>query len=231
MGRPLVGWSDSWYAERVSKRIKTGLTADETTSMIEAAAFARSQGWMPTKFITIRLAPDGVTLPKGVAQERVRAFLKHARDWLRYHEVDLVHVWVIENASRLGTIHQHVHMLAYCPEHLYAGWQRHQRGWMKAAGIPWRKDAIKTEPAGQSLVQFKGLLRYFGKGLEDGTWREHLRIEDRGPQGLVIGKRRGCSQNIGDLARARHYAALNARGIPAPRGGRWHPTTVQRVEA
>lgn len=25
--------------------------------------------------------------------------------------------------------------------------------------------------------------------------------------------------------------ALNARGIPAPRGGRWHPTTVQRVEA
>ena len=24
--------------------------------------------------------------------------------------------------------------------------------------------------------------------------------------------------------------ALNARGVPAPRGGRWHPTTVQRVE-
>jgi len=24
--------------------------------------------------------------------------------------------------------------------------------------------------------------------------------------------------------------ALNARGVPAPRGGRWHPTSVQRVE-
>ena len=87
------------------------------------------------------------------------------------------------------------------------------RRWMTAAGIPWRKDAIETTKPVETLDQLKGVLRYMCKSLEEATWREHLRIEDRGPQGLVIGKRRGCSQNIGATARARHHQALRAKAI------------------
>jgi DNA invertase Pin-like site-specific DNA recombinase len=45
---------------------------------------------------------------------------------------------------------------------------------------------------------------------------------------------RELSETVGDLKAegngVREIAtALNARGVPAPRGGRWHPTSVQRL--
>ncbi len=84
---------------------------------------------------------------------------------------------------------------------------------MKAAGIPWAKAAIKTDPNVRSIDQLKGVLRYMAKSLEDEDWRKALGIEWRGSQGVVIGRRRSISENIGATARARHHQALRARAI------------------
>jgi hypothetical protein len=189
------------------RRPTTGLVPDKVFDMIEAASFAWGQGWTPMRFITIRLAEPNERLPDGVAQKRVRDFLKHAGDWMRYHGASLVYVWVIEDNPR-----PHVHILVHCPAHLRAGWAILQRSWMKAAGIPWAKAAIKTDPNVRSIDQLKGVLRYMAKGLEDEDWRKALGIEWRGSQGVVIGRRRSISENIGATARQRYYS--DARELP-----------------
>jgi len=141
-------------------------------------------------------------------------FLQLASAWVRSQGGDWAFVWVRENGPEKG---EHVHILMRIPPALAKGFRRRQAGWIKACGAVRRLGVTHSERIGLSLshadqtgyggetyrLNLAEVLDYVLKGAGDDA-RKKLGLRRREPGGVIVGKRCGTSQNIGEKARGEH---------------------------
>lgn len=132
-------------------------------------------------------------------------FLKLYGDYLRRHGVGPAYIWVREGGAAKG---EHVHILAHAPPGIHVA--RRQRAWLTQCGAAWRLGVLNSRPVGRTYADawqapdgyeanLETALRYVLKGGESQTCGR-LGM-DHAPQGRLIGKRCGVSQNLGAAAR------------------------------
>jgi hypothetical protein len=143
-------------------------------------------------------------------------FLQLASAWVRSQGGEWAFVWVRENGPEKG---EHVHILMRIPPALADGFRRRQAGWIKACGAVRRAGVTFSRTIGRTLAHadetgyagddYRGnlaeALGYLLKGAGDDA-REKLGLRRREPGGVIVGKRCGTSQNIGEAARRRWIA-------------------------
>lgn len=193
---------------RASRRTKA-ISEAAAGRLLKAAHYAAAAGMPLNRFTTVHWQKAGVA--DGLAA--TGRFLKLAGDWIRSRGGRFAWIWVREGGSEKG---EHVHILLHLPPHLAGGFNRRQRGWLKACGAAWRAGVILSPPIGRCLAHaYQGelagrsyavnlgvVLDYVLKGA-DHRARESLGIRRREHGGEIVGKRCGVSQNIGAAARQR----------------------------
>lgn len=198
-------------------RQTSALSLAAAAGVLDAAAFARSIGLGFNRFLTIHWAAAGVSDDLAATAR----WLKLAGDWIRAHGGQVAYVWIRETGPGKGA---HVHILLHLPPDLADGFNRRQRGWMKACGAAWRAGVRFSRPIGRNLNHYAmgeidgrsydanlaEVLDYVLKGGDDAA-RERLGIGRQEPGGVITGKRCGVSQNIGPEARRMHFGT-NTRG-------------------
>lgn len=207
-------------ARNSASRTSDSITLDAAENLIAAAGHAERIGLPFTRFITIHWQAAGIV--DSDAAEATAAFIKLASDWLRTRGHKTGSLWVRENPEGKGS---HVHIAIHVPAGETLG--RMQRRWLRRIigklrnykkGSPdgrwrYRKGVIKTEPIGRSTraafsdpdgyrLNLENVLAYVLKGASPDAAAE-LRLKRLEPQGRIIGKRTGTSQNIGRAARSR----------------------------
>jgi hypothetical protein len=194
-------------ARNSKSRWSDGLAPGAVGGIIAAAYFAPQIGLPLNSFRTIHWEKAGVA--DGLAA--TGRFLKLARDWVRSQGGGFACVWVREGGEMKG---EHVHILMHVPPDLAPGFRRRLRGWLKACGAAWLRGVMFSRPVGRSLRHAMGgdvygetyaghlaaVVGYVVKGAEpDAAARFGLgRVE---PGGRIVGKRSGCSANLGPMAR------------------------------
>jgi hypothetical protein len=140
-------------------------------------------------------------------------FLQLASAWVRSQGGEWAFVWVRENGPKKG---EHVHILMRIPPALAKGFRRRQAGWIKACGAVRNEGVTHSVPIGWSLANadqtgyarehyernLAEVLDYVLKGAGKDA-RGKLGLRRREPSGVIVGKRCGTSQNIGEMARRR----------------------------
>jgi hypothetical protein len=151
---------------------------------------------------------------RGEVKNGLRAtvrFLELASAWVRSQGGEWTFVWVRENGPDKG---EHVHILMRIPPALAKGFRRRQAGWIKACGAVRRAGVTHSERIGLSLSNadqtgyarehyernLAEVLDYVLKGAGNDAQRK-LGLRRREPGGVIVGKRCGTSQNIGEGAR------------------------------
>lgn len=172
----------------------------------DAVLFACQADMPLNRFVTIHWDAAAVADD----QAATARYLKLAGDWVRVRGGVFAFIWVRESGEQKG---RHVHILMHLPPNLTLGFNRRQRGWLKACGAAWRAKVILTRPIGRSLqhalsggadyqTNLLELLDYVLKGADQAA-RAVLGIVRQKDGGLIQGKRCGFSQNLGPRARQR----------------------------
>lgn len=189
------------------------LDARQVGELIEAAKQATQIGCPLNRFISIHWELAGIEsweMPRAT-----RAFTDRLRKTLKRHGSETAWVYVHENSCGTGW---HCHFLAHVPPHLITHVQRLQRGWIKAiTGQSYRKGVISSSAVGRRVgletsnpelwsVNMVETLGYMLKAANDEARRKYGL--SRPPQrGMIVGKRCGTSQNIGQSARSKYCIA------------------------
>ena len=175
----------------------------------EAAWFALAIGLGFNRHTTIHWE-------RGRVKNGLRAtmrFLQLASSWVRSQGGEWAYVWVRENGPDKG---EHVHILMRIPPALAEGFRRRQAGWIKACGAVRKAGVTYSERIGLSLSHadqtgyggetyrkdLAAVVDYVLKGAGNES-RGKLGLRRREPGGVIVGKRCGTSQNIGEKARRR----------------------------
>lgn len=187
-------------ARNLASRRTTTLSEADARKIMEATERAVGAGLPFNRFVTLHWEKAGV----GDGLSATGRYLKLAGDWARSRGGRLAWVWVREGGWAKG---EHVHILMHLAPNLAAGFNRRQRGWLKACGAAWRRGVLRTRPIGYSLAHalnggddytanLRETLDYILKGVSAATG-ERLGIRRCEPSGELVGKRAGISQNIG----------------------------------
>ena len=177
---------------------------DAAARNVEAAVWWAVQAGLPlNRFWSIHWQLAGV----GDPLKATGRFLKLYGDYLRRNGVEPAYVWVREGGAAKG---EHVHILAHAPPVMHVA--RRQRGWLAQCGAAWRLGVLNSRPVGRTYAyawqapdayeaNLAMALRYVLKGGDSQTCGR-LGM-DHAPQGRLIGKRCGVSQNLGPAARSK----------------------------
>lgn len=194
-------------ARNRSTRESLELTAMQAAKLVAAAHHASAIGLPFTRLITIHWEAAGVPLASmAAATGRFTGLLAKA---LARRGSKTAWLWVHENGERKGG---HCHLLAHIRASDVPAIKRLQRRWLLSiTGRCYRRRVIKGDPIGRRLgleatnpallaENINSTLAYLLKGVAvDAPQAAALaRLQ---PGGRIIGKRCGCSQNIGNKAR------------------------------
>jgi len=195
------------YVSDVSSRRDTAILFHRAENLIQAAAFAATQGVPLNCFLTCK---------HGDKNGRIHSqLLRKIGEWQGYHIGRTAYVW-----AREATGGPHSHILLHIPAEKRALFQRRARRWVKELL------SVKRMPIGtlqvRSLrselnydIQLRNTVRYILKGSDEATRRF---IDCKRPQeGVVTGKRVGVSASLGVAERRKAGSVLpsGARRITA----------------
>jgi hypothetical protein len=186
----------------------------QAKGVLSATSAAISLGLFFNRHVTIHWARAGVSEER--ASEATTKYLTLARDWLRKQGEQFAYVYVREGRS--GT---HVHILMHVPPNLAPGFGWRQRGWIKKiAGCRYRRRIVKTRPIGKNTraawaarslygANLSKIVAYLLKGVSKEV-AEAIGLNWTSPQGRVVGKRVGWSENLGSKAISTRDAEVSA---------------------
>ena len=195
-----MGWGG---ARNRADRTSEYLTRRQCVGLIAAARRAESIGLPFNRHWTIHYERAGVA--EIDAARFIGRLLKLAGDYARRHHNKIAATWVRENGDGKGG---HVHMLL----HLAAGLNLRGRTshWVRLAGGTRCARVSRVRSIGHSLRSADNggedyqhnagaVLAYILKGADAETGAA-LGLERYGERGLIVGKRCGRTQNIGQRA-------------------------------
>jgi hypothetical protein len=197
---------NTWGGARNRRdRTSNNLSEKQVAELIEAAAFAFAIGRVFQRHWTVHYGLAGVDRRDGAR------FVGHLLDTVskqaRREGGAMTLLWVRECASGKG---EHVHILLHLPAGMSL--RNRTRRWIEAAGGAWRKGVSKVRIVGGRLSKVERssearqrenaekVLRYLLKAASEETGRS-LGLTRAGSSGLIVGKRWGCTQNIGPSRR------------------------------
>lgn len=199
-------------ARNRADRQSHALTAAQIGNLKAAERHADKIGFPFTRMISIHWQAAGVPLA-GMSKATGRYTDLMAKALAR-HGSGTAWLWTHENAP--GNRHDkggHCHLLAHVPADLVPVITRLQRGWLRRiTGQPYQKRVIHSEPIGGRLglevgnpdlhaVNLAVAFGYLCKGAPQAVLDSAGIDRAHAPDGRVIGKRCGTSQNIGATAR------------------------------
>lgn len=211
------------FADRRSQSIKSS-TAD---NLRQAARFASSVGLPLNRHMTINLEALGVADRQ--ATEAISSFMKSLREWLKRQGHVTACIWVRERSSHTGS---HLHLLFHLPPGVQLR-KRHLAILKRITGRRYKTGCVLTRSVrGASSAQgwelylsnIERVVEYALKGEMKG--RAGAFGQPRSPQGVIIGKRAGTSQNIGQAARQKSGWAGGGGGRSKPLYARAVPLTI-----
>lgn len=190
----------------------------QAQNIMTAAAFSLAIGKPLTRHWTVRLERQGIS-DKG-AVEAIGRLLTLLRDHVRKTTGgEIAYIWERENAPTIGS---HVHILLHLPAGYALRGHRSRRWLERISGKPYKTGASLTKRIGGTakahernpefyLANLMAVVAYGIKGTAADA-AAMLELELVKPQGRIIGKRCGTSQNIGAKARA-GYSETTAYSI------------------
>ena len=194
-------------ARNWSTRESHELTAAQAAKLLAAARHASVIGLPFTRLITIHWQASGVPLASmAAATGRFTGLLTKA---LAHRRSKTAWLWVHENGDGKGG---HCHLLAHIRASDVPAVKRLQRRWLRSiTGRQYRRRVIKGDPIGRRLgleatnpallaENVITTLGYLLKGIAVDA-PQAAALAKLQPGGRIIGKRCGCSQNIGNKAR------------------------------
>ncbi|QBM77409.1 hypothetical protein E2E30_17770 [Sphingomonas sp. AAP5] len=196
------GWGGS---RNRADRCSEGLTAKQVEGIEAAAQTAWRRGLAFNCHVTIHWAKLGVADDATAAA--TGAFLTCARDCLRKQGLPFAYAYVRENSGDNGA---HSHILAHLPPGTRWAFQRSKRWLERISGKPYFTGGIRTHRirgTGSGRVILPDLyaenlaevVGYLTKGALPSV-AAALALERVKFGGRVIGKRSGCSENVGSRA-------------------------------
>jgi hypothetical protein len=203
------------------------LSLSQCQNLLSAAAAGLQMGFHWNRWITIDLGKAGI--PQEGGAQFIGHYLKQAGDWCRRHGGQISWIYVRE-AGPLGG--HHVHILVYVAPSLYAQFRRFKlhRRWMEVAGGRYsrkvfRSRGVRGTASGRCRddayyrQNVANIVKYMLKGAGAEAC-EKLGLASK-PQGTIVGKRMGASQNVGSHARKLFAAVMIksavAEGMPSSR--------------
>jgi hypothetical protein len=170
-----------------------------------AADFACYTNLHLTRATTINFRVVGIA--DRDAHQFISAYTKYFGDWLSTQGTSRAYLWTLENVGGL-----HVHMFSHVPANLKKNFKDLERSWLVACGGKFRTKGMRRKQFPEPGINFADghsgympafcwWMRYLLKGV-DPKCSEETGIVAK-PQGLVFGKRSGCSESLGPKARAR----------------------------
>ena len=179
------------------------LTLRQAQDLIAAAQCALGIGKPLTRHLTVRLEQQGIADANAV--KAIGKLITLLRDHVRNTTGgEIAYIWSREHGAIIGG---HVHMLLHLPAGYIWQGQRVQRWIKRISGRQYKKGAIKTTRVGGTvkaheqnprlyLANLATVVGYLIKGICPNAGAA-LKLERMKPQGRVIGKRCGRSQNVG----------------------------------
>lgn len=204
-GCGLIARKSGWGGARNSAlRDSLFLTLAQCEKLAAAAEYAEQLGLPFNRHWTVHYESAGIDEANATAF--IRRLLKLSGDYARRNGAQLAAVWCRENGKRKGG---HVHILLHLPAALPL--KGYTRRWVRLAGGQCRKGVSHVRSIGGNLKAAKSggerykqnvanVRAYLMKGAT-GAAGKALGLERYGIGGLVVGKRCGWTQNIGDAAR------------------------------
>ncbi len=176
-------------------RLSEEISPAQVENLVQAAGFAALSGLPLNRHLTILWEQANCV---GRVQDIQGRFLERLRKWLEYRSVVPAFVWVFERGRDNGL---HSHIVVHVPAEQLSNFKRMLLRWIdgdvdaktvKLTSVRYREGVGYLKPV-------RGLLRYLLKGAARRSTNQLGIIHT--PQGLVMGKRAGTSQNLGPLAR------------------------------
>ncbi|OYU33333.1 MAG: hypothetical protein CFE35_20510 [Novosphingobium sp. PASSN1] len=194
-----TGWGG---ARNRADRTSEYLTRRQCEGLIAAAARAQRMGLPFNRHWTIHYERAGVA--EIDAGRFIGRLLKLAGDYARRHHGKIAAIWVRENGDGKGG---HVHILLHLPAGL--GLRGRTAHWVRLAGGERSARVSRVRSIGRGLTSADNggehyqqnagaVLAYILKGADAETGAT-LGLTRHGERGLIIGKRCGRTQNIGQL--------------------------------
>jgi hypothetical protein len=206
------------------------ISVPQATNLKEAVDHAKQIGLPPVAHFTIHwVGTDAGDDPDGKLFAKVRD--GYAR-WLRRRGVPFTGVWCREKLSGGQAEVEHAHLLVYLPTEWLVGAKlininggvdggakllqaeaalhyvvAQYAGQLDDYAVKLKLPSDRGLPGPYNGRSYDGL--YLLKGGGPKVWRlfPRIRTEWRKPQGIIFGKRCGCTQNLGPAARRQHKEA------------------------
>ncbi len=178
------------------------LTLRQAQDLMTAAQYVLTIGKPLTRHLTVRLERQGISDADAV--KAIGRLLTLLRDHVRKATgSEIAYIWSREHGAVIGG---HVHILLHLPAGYIWQGQRVQRWIEHISGRPYKKGTIKTTRIGGTakaheqnpalyLVNLATVVGYVVKGTCP-TAGAALELERIKPQGRLMGKRCGRSQNM-----------------------------------
>ena len=187
-------------------RTSLGLSPQQVSNLVAAAAHAASIGLPFTRMVTIHWQAAG--LPLSAMATATGRFLDLLTKALARHGSRTTWIWVHENGDEKGG---HCHLLFHVPAGLVDKLNRLSIKWLGIiTGRPYRARVIRSRPIGGRLgievsqpelhrVNVDAAMAYVLKGATPVAGKL-FGLDRLDPGGLVVGRRCSTSQNIGAKA-------------------------------
>lgn len=182
-------------ARNRADRVSTEIPPARVEILLRAAEAAIRIGLPLNRHVTIHWERLGV--PDAHGARATGGFLRLFRDWLRQRRLKTAWVWVRENGQGKGS---HVHIALHVPPHAPWTFSRLKAWLERIADAPYVVRSIRTTRiAGRADAAWRAPERY----AHNLSGLLAYMTKQRGNQcGLIIGKRSGHSQNLGQTMRA-----------------------------
>lgn len=194
-------------ARNRADRPSQALSRSQISNLKAAERHSGAIGLPFTRMVTIHWKAAGVPLEAMVGA--TGAFIDKLTKWLARRGHRTAWLWVHENAGDKGW---HCHILIHIPARVVSQLPAAQKRWLRQiTGRAYSKRVIRSDPIGGRLglessnpqlhlANRQAALAYLLKGAEVSVPRT-AGLDQREPQGLILGKRCSTSQNIGHKAR------------------------------
>lgn len=184
-----------------SRKISISISLNSADNAIQAVGYADQIGRPLNRFVTIdwQLAQC-----LGRFQDVQGKFFERFSKWARYRNFGVAYVWALENSRDIGI---HSHILIHVPSHHLIDFKRIVPKWIdgdvdqSGATKTFKIQTVKYHSGADRLNPVKKATKYLLKGISDQARQILTPIEDRGPQGVIVGRRCGTSESIGRTAR------------------------------
>lgn len=199
----------------VSDRVSHHIQRRPAVNIHHAERYSRHIGFPLNRFVTINFSHTLCKMERASHEFR-RLLAQRFAPWLRRTKgstgVPPTYVWALEAAGGKVAVHWMVHI----PAGLRRTFEAKIRQWLTGMMGQIELQAVKV----QAVHNPVGLRRYILKGTEP-FWAAHLNVEHV-PQGVIVGKRSGFSENLGPTARKLNgyrpqripFARLNSSDLP-----------------